>query len=291
MVHHQPADVAPVPVTGVAVDRLWAGVVVAGVPEGRVLTLLDRARRRLVPVVAPAGEGARGLVDVVLRVHVGVRPEAVGERLQVRVVAQAEQLHHLAPVVLVGLPLVRVGAVQPQQHGRVDRDLLEQVVEVPDRVPAQQPVLAQHVPGVADAGVGGREQVVQVQRHPLHQLVSAAHHAVEPPQAVVAPQVERLQPVAAVGRDRPDQHVLAKRRQQLGHGLRQPQLHVVRDLVVAARETGAPQQSLEVRARRFGRQGRIAVRHGAPSLLENRDPGLVSTPTAAASPPDRGDRP
>ena len=192
MCDHQLAHVFPVPVALLAEDRLRARVVPGGVVEGRVLTLRGGAVLGLVPVVAPAGERPRGLVMSSCVYILRVSPQAVGVVLERRIVAEAEQLHHLAGVVLVGRPLVGVGAVEPQEHRRIVGDVVQQVLEVADRVASQQPVLAQHVAGVADPGVGRREVVVQVQRHPLLALVGRAHHPVEPPQAVVAPGVERV---------------------------------------------------------------------------------------------------
>ncbi len=51
----------------------------------------------------PAGEGAGGLADVLLAVVAD---------------AQAEQLHQLACVVLIGLPLGVTAGIEPDHHGR-----------------------------------------------------------------------------------------------------------------------------------------------------------------------------
>ncbi len=199
----QPADVFPRPRALLPEDRLGVLVVIVRVVERRVLLVGHVGAVGLVPVVAPSGQRPGGLLDVVLRVHLGVAPEAVGCVLEGRVVAQAEELHRLAGVVLVGRPLVVVGAVQPQEHGRVVRQVDQQLIEVSHRAAAQQAVLAQHVAGVSDARVGRRKMVVQVQRHALLQLVGRAQHAIQPPQAVVAPGVERIDRLTAVRRRRP----------------------------------------------------------------------------------------
>ena len=181
------------------------------------------------------------VLAVVQRPYVGV--------LQPWVVAQTEELHDLARVVLVGLAAGRVGAVQPQQHRRVVRHLLEQRREVAQRVAAEQAVLAEHVARVAHAGVARREQVVQVERHPLDQLVARPHHPVEPPQTVVAPLVERRDRLIVDLRSRADQHVRPKRRQQLLHRVAEALVDVVIEVRAVAEESGAPQQPLEVRPR------------------------------------------
>src|SRR5438034_10539157 len=95
MMDGEPAGVLPVEVTVVAEDPLRAGVVAP-----RVVVEVDRALV-VVPVVPPPGQRPRLLADVSLRVAAAR--------------AEREELHHLAPVVLVGRLLLVVGAVQPAQ--------------------------------------------------------------------------------------------------------------------------------------------------------------------------------
>ena len=94
-------------------------------PRERAALAEDRLRRRrrgtsgrsgscvrptsALPVVAEAGQRARLLADV------GLGVAAAG--------AEREQLHHLAPVVLVRRVLRVVAAVEPDQHRRVLRDV------------------------------------------------------------------------------------------------------------------------------------------------------------------------
>ena len=89
--------------------------------------------REALAVGVPAGEGAGGLADVLL----GVVADA-----------EAEQLHQLAGVVLVRLALDVAVGVEPDQHGRVAADRLQQRAELAQGVLAQQAVLAEHQGGV-----------------------------------------------------------------------------------------------------------------------------------------------
>ena len=177
MADAQAHGVFVVPVAGLPEHRLLARVVVAGI-EAEVV-----AAERFGPFVAPAGQRARHFAHVVL----GVRA-AIG--------AEREQLHHLARVVLVRVPLVVGGAVEEQQHRGVGGDREKQFVEAAERHRAEQLVLIEHQLLAVDLVVGVREPVVEDERHPLHQLLVGAHHAVEPPAVVIAPGVRRFERVA-----------------------------------------------------------------------------------------------
>jgi hypothetical protein len=175
----EPRRVAPVEAAALAEDRLHAGVVVL-----RVEAEVDRADV-VVPVVAPAGQGTRLLAHVVL----GVRA-AVG--------AEGEELHQLAPVVLVRRVLRVVGAREPEQHRGVARDLGDEGQERPEPVRPEEPVLLQHQAGRVDPIARGREPVVPHQRHALDERAARPHHPVEPPELVMAPRVVRGERAAAI---------------------------------------------------------------------------------------------
>jgi hypothetical protein len=222
VVQAEPAGVLPVEAAALAEDPLDTRVVAVAL-EAEV----GRADSSL-PVVLEAGERAR------LLAHVALGVAAAG--------AEREQLHQLARVVLVRRALLVVRAVQPQQHGRVARDREEHALERVERVTAEDTVLAEHQRLRADAAVRGREPVVPDQGHTLGQRPVGAHHAVEPPDVVVAPGVagrERAavavvrlradEPLATGVGQRVDGSVEALLRKPLGFALTRP-------------EAGAPQQ-------------------------------------------------
>ena len=62
----------------------------------------------------------------------------------------------------------------------------------------EEPVLPEHQPRRADAVLGGREPVVPDERHPLGEGLGRAHHPVEPPELVVAPDVVGRERMAVV---------------------------------------------------------------------------------------------
>ncbi len=259
MAHHEADDVLPVPRPGVAEDRLRPVRVPRRVVEGRVLALGGVSARRLVPVVAPSGEGQRGRVDVGLGVDLRLLPQAERRGLEAGVVPQAEELHELACVVLVRRPPVGVGAVQPEEHRGVVGQPGHQVEKVAGRVRPQKLVLAQHVARVPDAAVRRGEVVVQVERHPLLELVVRAHHPVEPPQRVVAPDVQRVDRAAVHPRRGACQLRGRLRRKEVLDGAVQPERSVVGDLRVRPRESSAPEQAAEVRGGGIPRQCRVLV--------------------------------
>ena len=107
------------------------------------------------PVGAEAGQRARHLA------HVALGVAAAG--------AEAEQLLQLARVVLVDVPAAVGGAVEPQQHRRVARDVERELLERAERVAPQQGVLAEHQGLRRPARLAGREPVVPDERHALDQ--------------------------------------------------------------------------------------------------------------------------
>jgi hypothetical protein len=139
-------------------------------------SVLGYSTRLSIGPMPVAGQRARLFADVVLAVGA-----AVG--------AEAEQLHHLAGVVLVRRALHVFVAVQPLQHRRVDRHRLEQVEERAEAVGAEEVRLIDHLLGFGDAAFGGREPVVEDERHPLDQRLVGADHAIQPPEVVVTPDV------------------------------------------------------------------------------------------------------
>jgi hypothetical protein len=159
--------VLPREAPALAEDLLGPGVVTLRV-------VADALEAVVVPVRLEAGHGAGGLADVGLAVAL----------------AQREQLHQLARVVLVRRLLVGVGEREEQQHRRVDRDVAQQLGERAERAAPEQRVLAHHQRRVL---VVDREVVVPEQGHLLHQGPRGADHPVQPPQAVVAPLVVRVQ--------------------------------------------------------------------------------------------------
>ena len=216
--------VLPAEVAAPAEDDLDAGVVAAGVvAEVDVAETVD-------PVVAPAGEGAGLLADVLLGVA------AAG--------AEREELHQLARVVLVGAPLRVVPPVQPDEHGRVLRDVTRSVSKSPRALLAEERVLVEHPLLRADAGVRGREPVVPDERHPLDELLVRAHHAVEPPEVVVAPGVLGGERLAVVGRRGAAAEPRLGRMEEVVDRALQPLAGDARRLAGPRAEAGTPKQAL-----------------------------------------------
>ena len=109
---------------------------------------------------------------------------------------------------------------------------------------AEEPVLLEHQPLRADPGVRGREPVVPDERHALDEGAVGANHAVEPPEVVVAPGVDRRDRVSVVvDRLRAGQAVALRVRQRMDGAvqalLREPFL-----FARARPETGTPEQPL-----------------------------------------------
>ncbi len=189
---------------------------------GLALAALPRAR--------PAGERARLLAHVAFRVAVAL--------------AEREELHQLATVVLVRRVLAVVRAGQPDQHRRVRGDRDEEPVEAPERVAAQQPVLGEHQLLRADAGVRGGEPVVPDECHPLDERTARPDHPVEPPEMIVTPRVggcERASLVVARPRADP---ALAGRMRERADGAVEAETGEARGLAPARAEPGAPEETL-----------------------------------------------
>src|SRR5215211_970951 len=223
MVDAQPAGIAPVEAPTAAEDALRADVVPVAVEPEAVRT------DALFPVVAEPRQRAGLLTNVALRV-----PAAGAER---------EELHQLTRVVLVRRPLGVVRPREREQHRRIAGDGQQQVVEPPQPVSAEERVLAEHQSLRADALVRRREPVVPDERHALDQWTAAAHHAVEPPEVVVAPGVPRREPAAlVVPRRRPSEPLPPRRRQRLD-GTVQALLREGLGLAAARTETGTPKQA------------------------------------------------
>src|SRR5207249_2968931 len=107
---------------GLAEDRLFAVVVIVFAEVGPAL--LD----------APASEGPRRLANVLLGVVAAIGPARVVD-------AQAEQLHQLAGMVLVGPIASALGGVEPDHHRLVAGHLAEERAEAALGMPAHQLVL------------------------------------------------------------------------------------------------------------------------------------------------------
>jgi len=224
----EPARVAPVEVALLAEDLLDARVVPV-----LVVAEVDRAEV-VVPVVAPAGQRAGLLADVLLGVAASVG-------------ADREQLHHLAPVVLVRRVLLVVDPGEPEQHRGVARHLGQEARERSERVLPEELVLADHQARRVDALARGREPVVPDERHPLGEGLRRPHHPVEPPELVVAPGVERGERVAVVVvRLRPAQALPAGVRQRMD-GAVEPELRKALGFARARSEARAPEQALGLR--------------------------------------------
>ena len=113
----------------------------------------------------PAGEGPGGLADVAL----GVMPGA-----------QREQLEELAGEVLVGLVLLAGSPVEPDEHGRVGDDRLEERGEAAQGVSSQRLVLPVHERDRLDLLVAGGEVAVPEEGQLLAERVGPVEDAVEP---------------------------------------------------------------------------------------------------------------
>ena len=126
MVDGEPARVLPVEASALAEDPLLARIVAL-----LVVAEVDGALV-VVPVVSEAGQRASLLAHVTLCVAAAR--------------AEREELHHLAPVVLVRRALLVVGAGEPEQHRGVAGDREQQPVERAEAVAAKESVLTDHQP-------------------------------------------------------------------------------------------------------------------------------------------------
>jgi hypothetical protein len=216
--------VLPAEAAALAEDPLRAGVV--------PLRVEAEARRPdvVVPVVAEAGQRAR------LLAHVALGVAALG--------AEGEELHQLTRVVLVRRPLLVLVPGEPEEHRRVARDREGELLERTEEVRAEELVLREHQLLGADAGVGGREPVVPDERHALDERTARAHHAVEPPEVVVAPGVVRRQPVLVVVDRRGADEALAAGTGQRADGAVQALAREPLRLTRPRAEAGTPEQAL-----------------------------------------------
>ncbi len=227
--------VLPVEGALLAEDQLEAEVV-----PGPVVAEVRGADAAL-PLVAEPGQRPRLLADVLLGIAV--------------LRAEGEQLHQLARVVLVRRAPAVLRAVQPEEHRRVRGDVQQQLPEVPERVAAEQRVLAEHQLLRADPVERGGEPVVPDERHALDERPARARHSVEPPEVVVTPRVPRGEPSALGVLRRGPGHALAGRAGQGQDGAVEPELRERPGLTRARAEAGAPEQAL-----RLGRPERTTVR-------------------------------
>ena len=228
VVDAEAARVLPVEAAAFAEDRLDAGVVSA-----RVVAEADGAEV-VVPGVAPAREGARLLADVALGVAV-----AVG--------ADREELHHLAPVVLVRRVLGVVRAREPEQHRRVLRDFHQERRERAERVGPEEVVLPEHQPRRPDPVSRGGEPVVPDEGHPLDQRPVRPNHPVEPPELIVAPGVVRGERVSVVVvRPRAPEPLVARVRQLVDRAL-ETELRELLGFTLPRAEAGTPKEPLGLR--------------------------------------------
>ena len=184
--------------------------------RGRLLPHDDLYDLLAVQVAAVAQEGLEAVVVQLLAVY-EVRPGLVGgvlgDRLCYRpacerpgraldvvlcVVADAhrEKLQQLPPVVLVRLAIHVLVVVEPEDHGRVPRQVGQDGLHVGEAVSPEHVDLVGHVTGL---GVGRREDVVPEERYLLLEGTLGVDHPVEPSLALdLYPAVEdRSQVVSA----------------------------------------------------------------------------------------------
>ena len=200
-----------------------------------------------VPVLVRRGEPGQGpglLAHVTLRVAGAV--------------AQGEQLHQLAGVVLVRRALLALEAVEVQQHRGVLRHPRDEAGERAEPRPPEHVVLADHQALRADGLVRCREPVVPDERHSLRQRPARPHHPVEPPQVVVPELVEREQPVAVDLRRLADEVVRAGREQVRDGAVEAARGE--RSLLARSRaESGAPEKPLGLGGSKMTRDTRAAA--------------------------------
>ena len=117
---------------------------------------------------APAGEGARSLLDVALAVMA---------------LADGKKLHHLAREIFVRLVFAAIGTIEVNQHRRVAGHFVQQCAEVAQSMPTQQNIL------LIDQGrkphflLAGRKMVVPEQGHFFGERRCGDEHFAEPPLA------------------------------------------------------------------------------------------------------------
>ena len=184
----------------------------------------------LLPVVAEPRQRARLLANVGLAVAVAL--------------AEGEELHQLAGVVLVRCVLLVLRAGEPDEHRRIGGHRMEQEPEVAERVAAEEPVLLEHQLGRADAVVARREPVVEDERHPLGERTTRPHHPVEPPEVIVTVSVARREPSPLVrARRSPDELLRARVRERV-HRVVEAELRERARLALTGAKTGTPEEAL-----------------------------------------------
>jgi hypothetical protein len=204
--------------------------------------------RRLALARLPSGQGARGLLHVLL----GVVP-----------LAEGQQLHQLARQVLVRARLAVLVVVEIGEHRRIAHDLAQELVEPAQRMLPVELVLPDHRRRVLHLAEGAREVPVPEERHPLAQRVSALEHLVDPPSAeleeqlallpaipplclpaLLGPHGRHLRPRRPLGRIEEERLLVAVAREQLLDERRLPHAHRALDLRRPRAEPGAVQEVL-----------------------------------------------
>ena len=180
------------------------------------------------------------------RLREGPPREGPGRHLYVLlgVVANAhrEELQQLAAVVLVGLALPVLVVVEPEDHGRVARQLVQYLVEVRQADAAECGDLVGRGEHVLVLGEPCGEYVVPEQGHLLLELAPAVQHPVEPLADADLEQLAEVVPLEDVDVDvgdalRLDEHV---------HNGVVAELCVLLELFLRGPESGPPHQVSEV---------------------------------------------
>ena len=135
------------------------------IEEPRIEGGVRREAELLAAREGPAGEGARRLANIVLRVV----PDAGGE-----------EFHQLPRVVLVGLAFAVGLRVEVDHHRRVFRDRLQELVEVGQRHLPKELVLRVQLGGTGLVQSAG-QQAVPEERHLFLERPRGLHHALQPP--------------------------------------------------------------------------------------------------------------
>ena len=221
-------------------------VVLRPVEERRVVAAVGIQRDRLPE--GPAGEGVGRVLDVGLAVVAD---------------PHREEFQQLAAVVLVRGVAVVLAVVQPEDHGRVLRELQQQRAEVAQPLPPQHVDVRLDRRPVLQLEPSRREDVMPEQRHLLLQRARRRRHAVDP---AGDPGDGRL------GRDQrrevAAQEVVGRLRRAIGVQ------QLLDDVGVGPRGVGLqfpPRRSQAGPAQQMRRLGQACVSHGG-----GRDGGLPS---------------
>ena len=142
--------------------------------------------------------------------------------------------------------LLALEPVEIQEHRRVLGHTCDEPRERAETGPAEHVVLPDHQALRADGLVRGRKPVVPDERHALDEGPRRSHHAVEPPDVVVAPRVVRRERAALlVFRRRADELLRPGMRQRMD-GAVEPELRERVGLALARAEAGTPKQPLSL---------------------------------------------